>query len=208
MSTELPDEPVEAVVPSTDPSFELGNWLGMRRAFGIMAGKASAADAECLRHIRDDRLYTNKAATWTEFCAEHLGASKWQVNRLIHYLEEFGPDFFHLTQLTRIAPETYRTIAPQVKPEGLEFDGEIIPLIPQNVHRVSAAVAELRRRAQPRTEPAATQEDPYRELERCVNDLVARLDALPMRLAAENELLLASQMMRLRRSAARVGVVL
>jgi len=207
MTTEFPLDTTKAAEPSQN-DFDLGHWLGMRSAFGMMAGKASAADAECLRRIREDKLYLSRAANWADFCGQYLGSSRTAVNRFIHYLEEFGPDFFHLTQLTRIAPETYRTIAPQVKPEGLEFDGEIIPLIPQNVHRVSAAVAELRRRAQPRTEPAATQEDPYRELERCVNDLVARLDALPMRLAAENELLLASQMMRLRRSAARVGVVL
>jgi hypothetical protein len=112
------------------------------------------------------------------------------------------------THLTRIAPEAYRTIAPQVKPEGLDFDGEIIPLTPQNVDRVSAAVAELRRRAQPQIEPGTAKEDPYRELERRLNDLVARIDALPARLAAANEVSLGAQMARLRKSVARVGVVL
>jgi hypothetical protein len=41
-----------------------------------------------------------------------------------------------------------------------------------------------------------------------LNDLVARIDALPARLAAANELSLGAQMARLRKSVARVGVVL
>jgi hypothetical protein len=207
MTSEIPIDTEKAVAPSHD-DFDLGNLLGMRRAFGIIAGKASAADAECLRRIRDDKLYLGKAASWPDFCTQYLGASRASVNRFIHYLEEFGPDFFHLTQLTRIAPETYRTIAAQVKPEGLELDGEIIPLTPQNADKVSAAVAELRRRAQPQIEPQKANEDPYREPERRLNDLVARIDALPARIAAANELSLSAQMARLRKSVARVGVVL
>ncbi|PWU08922.1 MAG: hypothetical protein C5B51_07040 [Terriglobia bacterium] len=206
MDNELPLDSPKAPEPSND--FDLGTWLGMRRAFGMMAGKASAADAECLRRIRDDKLYLGKAATWPEFCAQYLGASRTSVNRFIHYLEEFGPDYFHLTQFTRITPEMYRVIAPQMKPEGIEFDGEIIPLTPQNAHRVTAAVSELRRRAEPLERAEPTREDAYLALERCVNDLVTRVEALPRRLSAEMELALASHMQRLRESVARVGVVL
>jgi len=36
--------------------FQLGEWMGLRQAFGLMAGKAGAADVECLRHIRDEKL--------------------------------------------------------------------------------------------------------------------------------------------------------
>ena len=207
MTPEFPLDTPKTTEPSSN-DFDLGNLLGMRRAFGMMAGKASAADADCLRRIRDDKLYLGKAASWPDFCTKYLGASRASVNRFIHYLEEFGPNFFHLTQLTRVAPETYRTIAAQVKPEGLEFDGEIIPLTPQNADKVSAAVAELRRRAQPQIEPETAQEDPYRELERRLNDVLARIDALPARIAAANELSLSAQMARLRKSVARVGVVL
>ena len=32
-----------------DASFELGQWLGRRQAFGLIAGKTAAADVECLR---------------------------------------------------------------------------------------------------------------------------------------------------------------
>jgi hypothetical protein len=59
------------------------HWLGRRQAFGMMAGKASAADAECLRRIRDQKMYKSKTSSWGEFCERYLGASKTHVNRMI-----------------------------------------------------------------------------------------------------------------------------
>ena len=99
--------------------FDLGTWLGRRQAFSMVAGKASAADVECLRTMRDQRLYKSKNERWGDFCTEHIGASKTHVDRLIHYLEEFGPSFFELTHVTRISPETYRLIAGNVSGEGV-----------------------------------------------------------------------------------------
>ena len=125
---------------------DLGIWLGRRQAFGLIAGRASAADADCLRRIRDQRLYKSKTPNWGELCAHYVGASKTQVDRVIRQLEEFGAEFFQLTQLTRISPETYRAIAGQVSQEGLRFEGEMIALVPENAKKVAAAVAELRRR--------------------------------------------------------------
>jgi hypothetical protein len=34
---------------------EVGTWLGRHQAFGLIANKCSAADAACLRQIRDSR---------------------------------------------------------------------------------------------------------------------------------------------------------
>ena len=82
--------------------FDLGTWLGRRQAFSMIAGKASAADIECLRTIRDQRLCKGKNERWADFCSQHIGASKVQVDRLIRYLEEFGPTFFELIHVTRI----------------------------------------------------------------------------------------------------------
>src|SRR5437867_8930161 len=108
----------QEIIPLKDAArsrdFDLGTWLGRRQAFSMIAGKASAADVECLRTIRDQRLYKSKNERWADFCSEHVGASKAQVDRLIHYLEEFGPAFFELTHVTRITPETYRLIAKNV----------------------------------------------------------------------------------------------
>lgn len=206
MKPELPIDTPKAAEPSAT-DFDLGNWLGMRRAFGMMAGRASAADAECLRRIRDDKLYTAKAANWSDFCAQYLGASRQQVNRMIHYLEEFGPEFFHLTELTRMSPEAYRAIATQVKPEGLEFDGEVIPLLPQNAQRVSEAVTELRKRAESPKPPARPAEDPFAAIERRLDDVIARVEALPPLLDAGQRISLAASLVELQKAAAKLGVV-
>jgi len=36
---------------------ELGTWIGRKQAFATIAGGCSAADAECLRQMRDQRTY-------------------------------------------------------------------------------------------------------------------------------------------------------
>ena len=124
--------------------FELGMMLGSRRAYASVAGRCSAADAECLRRVREKKLYASRAATWDEFCPKFLGLSKAQANRVIRYLEEFGPDYFELAQLTRVTPEQYRAIAPSVREKSIHVQGEAIALIPENSDRIAAAVAELR----------------------------------------------------------------
>ena len=143
---------VNESVPERD--FDLGTWLGRRQAFSMMAGKATAADVECLRAIRDRRLYKARSERWDEFCAAHIGASKTQVDRQIRYLEEFGPQFFELTNVARISPETYRLIAPKVTAKGIRLDDQTIPINQENSARVAAAVGELRRRLEPAKKPA------------------------------------------------------
>jgi hypothetical protein len=81
--------------PAADAGeFELGIILGSRIAFASVAGRCSAADAECMRRMRDEKLYLHRAPTWEEFCPQYLGLSKAQANRVIRYLGEFGPDYF------------------------------------------------------------------------------------------------------------------
>jgi hypothetical protein len=124
--------------------FDLGMMLGSRRAFAAVAGRCSAADAECLRRIRDEKLYLRRAESWAEFCPNYLGLSRTHANRIIHNLEEFGPDYFEVAQLTRITPAEYRAIAPAVRDQAVHVNGEAIALIPENCDRVAAAIAELR----------------------------------------------------------------
>ena len=47
---------------------ELGIMPGQRRAFGLVAGRCSAAQAECLRKVRDEKTYLKFAANWAGFC--------------------------------------------------------------------------------------------------------------------------------------------
>jgi hypothetical protein len=214
MKKELVVHTAKAAVPSPD-GFDLGTWLGRRQAFGMMSGKTAAAEAECLRQIRDRKLYKAKSPSWDDFCARHIGASRANVNRVIRYLEEFGPEFFELSQLTRIPPEAYRAIAPYVSKDGLHLDGEVIAIVQENSERVSQAVAELRKRSESegstsRTHdaaPPAPQADPFEALEKDLDDVTAQVQALPA-LDPRQKILLASSLMRLRMAAARAGVQL
>ncbi len=139
-----------------DRTFELGEILGQRRAFGAVAGRCSAADAACIKRLRDDQLFKDRSETWEEFCPKYLGMGKSNANRLIRELDELGPEYFQLAQLTRISAQEYRALAPAVRDGSLHRDGEVIALIPENSEKVSAAVAELRRAAKAGAAPGWT----------------------------------------------------
>lgn len=125
----------------------LGAWLGRHQAFGLIANRCSAADAECLKAIRDGGDYKQLGLTWEQFCAKHAGVSRVHADRQIHYLEEFGANYFRLADVMPISPETYRLIAGAVSDEGLECNGERIPLARENRDKVAAAVTAIRARA-------------------------------------------------------------
>jgi hypothetical protein len=148
----------EPEVPANafEGDLDLGMILGRNQAFGLMAGRSAASQAACLREIRDKKLYKNRCPGWDQFCREHLHMGRSQANHVIQLLNEFGPDYFALAQLTRVSPETYRAIQPALQDKALRFEGEAIALIPENAARVSAAVAQLRTAAAP--EPARPSE--------------------------------------------------
>ncbi|PWU08332.1 MAG: hypothetical protein C5B51_08020 [Terriglobia bacterium] len=134
---------------------DLGTLLGRRQAFALVAGRCSAADADCLRTIRGKKLYRKYGITWEEFCRKYAGISRTVADQLIRQLDEFGPGFFHLASLTRLTAETYRLIASSVKESGVECGGEVIPFAPENAPKLAAAVQELRMRAEAQAKPAA-----------------------------------------------------
>ncbi len=137
----------------------------------MIANRCSAAQALCLKQVRETRLFEKLELTWEEFCKEYAGISRESADRLIRQHEEFGDAYFRLSEIARISPETYRKIASQVSNEGLEFDGEKLALIPENGPKIRAAIQTLRaqlqevRDAGQPTSPGITQ-------------LVIRLDAL------------------------------
>jgi hypothetical protein len=143
-------------------SFDLGQWLGRRQAFGLVAGRCSAADAECIRRIREDKLYRSSASDWTEFCEKELHMSRSNADRLIRLLEKFGPEYFHISQITRIPPEQYRAIAPAVANGCVTVNGDAIPLTIENSERIAAAVSTLRQAA--RAEAAGPPPSPQEQL--------------------------------------------
>ena len=125
----------------------LGAWLGRHQAFGLIANRCSAADAECLKAIRDGGDYKQLGLTWEQFCTKHAGVSRVHADRQIHYLEEFGANYFRLADVMPISPETYRLIAGAVSDQGLECNGERIPLARENRDKVAAAVTAIRDKA-------------------------------------------------------------
>ncbi len=125
-------------------ALRLGQWLGRREAFGALAGRCSAAEIECVRRVRNEKLYRGHARTWREFCTKFLGASRSNVDVSIRLFDELGAAYFHVAQLAHITPAEYREIAPRVSAEGISANGETIPLLPENRDRIAAAIGEVR----------------------------------------------------------------
>jgi hypothetical protein len=97
------------------------------------------------------------------------------VHRIINLLNEFGPDYFELAQLTRISPETYRAILPALHDKSLHVDGEAIALIPANAARISAAVAQLRKAAAPPELPEASEKERLAAVDKRCSEVLAEL---------------------------------
>jgi CRISPR/Cas system-associated endoribonuclease Cas2 len=134
---------------------ELDQLLGERRAFSRIADSCSAADAECLRRMREEKLYLTKNLNWAQFCTRYLDISKAEANRIIQRFDEFGDSYFDVSRIVRISPESYRAIAHAVRDNAIEYNGETIALIPENSQRVAAAVQALRQTAAPKPAPKA-----------------------------------------------------
>jgi hypothetical protein len=123
---------------------ELGFTLGQNHTFGMLAGRCSAAHAQGIRRLREEKLYKRCCGTWDDFCAKYLKMSRSEADRTIKLLEEFGPAYFELSQLTRISPGVFRAIAPAISDGVLHHNGEAIVLTSENSQKVAAVVAEMR----------------------------------------------------------------
>ena len=125
---------------------DLGLVLGQRRALVAVGGRCSAAHAQLLRRIRDEKLYRATAASWRDFCKSHLRLSRRHADRLIAALNQFGPAYFELSQLTGISPRQYRAIQPAVRDDTFLVEGEALSLIPKNAARITEAIDRLLQR--------------------------------------------------------------
>ncbi len=157
------EEPISGLPAESADTLELGVVLGHNQAFGLIAGRCSAAQAASLRRLREEKKYRSCNLSWNEFCTRYLKVSRTQADKTIRLLEEFGPSYFTVAQMTRISPDAYRAIEPAVKDGAIHVDGEAIELIPENAHKVAAAVAGLRN-AMPPKKPAARQLEMHERL--------------------------------------------
>jgi hypothetical protein len=133
---------------SGQPSIELGAWLGRGQAFTLIAHQCSAAQAECLKRIREQGAYKLLGLTWEDFCPQHLGLSRSRADQLIRQLDQFGAAYFRLAEIMQISEGSYRRIAGAVHNDCIEVDGELLPIAPENAPRIKRAVLELRRESE------------------------------------------------------------
>jgi hypothetical protein len=154
-----------------EPLFEMGTWAGRRQAFGVIANKCSAADAECLKSLRESKQYKAAGLTWEEFCSRYIGISRTHADRLISQLEEFGAAYFDLSKQMRIPADAFRDIAGAIAERSIEHNGEKILISAENSHRIADVVSALRRQAvQPNRQAL---QKLRRRLNTCFSDLAA-----------------------------------
>ena len=159
---------------------ELGVALGQNHAFGLIAGRCSAAQAAGLRRLREEKLYKRCTEKWDDFCPRFLKISRSEADRTIKLWEEFGSAYFELSQLTRVSAETFRAIAPSIQDGALHHQDQVIELNAENSRRVAAVVAELRS-ALPKRSPAREQPDVtarVAKLKECGAALVAEFEKI------------------------------
>ena len=133
------------IAPAVGDAYELGEWMGRKQAFSGLAGRCSAADAECLRKIRSRKQYRALKLTWKQFCEQRVGVSHVTADKIIGLLEEFGPAYFLLSQATRISEREYRQISSAVRGQNLLCAGEEIPIDADHAPKLNAAIEQLRR---------------------------------------------------------------
>jgi uncharacterized membrane protein len=148
-----------------------GTAIGRQQAFAVIAAKCSAAQALTIKQIKESGSYEALGLTWQDFCPEFFGISQVTADRIIKQLTELGQAYFRLGQLARITETEFRQIASQVTTEAIEFEGESIPLTPENAPRIRQAVRALRQELRNVQSAFAARSD-------TVSQLQTRLDAL------------------------------
>lgn len=181
---------------------ELGRWMGRREAFGLVAGRCSAADIEILRRLREEKRYQSKAPTWEAFCKRHLGVSRRSADREIAYLREFGPNFFTIRQLTHVTVDEYRQIAGQITEAGVEVDGALVPIDTEDPQPLADAIGRLLRQLG----TAPTETSPFDSVLRRCRGAVQSLRGFAGQLSGDQTANLAEAIMQIRSAAAQLGV--
>jgi hypothetical protein len=161
------EPPREAMSP-----FELGASIGRSQAFGLIANRASAAQAEILKQVHDTRSFESLGLSWNEFCERHAGISGSYGYKIVQRLNEFGEAFFKLTQIVRISPEFYRALAPAISDEGIEIDGQAVAIVPENALVIRQAVRRLQEAlTEARQAPPFSIIDLQKRLDACLNEM-------------------------------------
>jgi hypothetical protein len=154
---------------------DLGTQIGRGQAFGMIANQSMAAQAACLRQIRDAESYKTIDITWDKFCETYARMSRKHADDLIHKLEEFGAAYFRLSEIIRVSPETYRQIADKIEGEEIEIEGEMLSIGPENAPRIRTAIQRLRSQLQEAKSREGVAVHGIASLNRIINDAVSEI---------------------------------
>jgi hypothetical protein len=161
----------------TQQTLDLGLWMGRAQTFGLIANLCSAGEAESLKRIKESEAYKQAGLNWDQFCEQKVGLTPQSVNNLLRNLEEFGGNYFRLSQIVRVSPETFRQIAPAIEGETIEIDGDLVPIVPENGRRIREAVQQVRRDLQKSRKQKQDLEDKLADVGiEAVLDLEKRID--------------------------------
>jgi len=123
---------------------ELAAWIGKAQVFGLIAKGCTAAQAACLKHLRESDYHKSLGLTWAEFCPQYFGISRDTADQQIRYLVELGAAWFRLNEVVRVSPKTFRRIRSAIQGESIVIDGESVPITPENSARSREAVHKMR----------------------------------------------------------------
>jgi hypothetical protein len=154
---------------------DIGTRIGRGQAFGMIANHSLAAQAACMRQIRESEEYKTLDLTWEEFCRQYVGMSRRHADELIHNLEEFGAAYFRLSEIIRVSPETYRQIADKVEGEEIEIEGHMVLIAPENAPRIRTAIQRLRSQLQEAQKRQGGAVLSVSSLDRMINDGVSEI---------------------------------
>jgi hypothetical protein len=154
---------------------DIGTRIGRGQAFGMIANHSLAAQAACMRQIRESEEYKTLDLTWEEFCRQYVGMSRRHADELIHNLEEFGAAYFRLSEIIRVSPETYRQIADKVEGEEIEIEGHMVLIAPENAPRIRTAMQRLRSQLQEAQVREGVAVLSVSSLDRMINDGVSEI---------------------------------
>ena len=127
-------------------AYELGKGVGRQQAFDLVAKRCTAAAAEMLKSLRDSGKYKEMGLTWKQFCEKELGVSKPFADRQIHYIEQYGVDYFRIAEIVPLSESTYKLLGSAVHDGCIEVDGDALPISRENRKQVAAAVKKIRDR--------------------------------------------------------------
>lgn len=156
--------------------FKLGTWLGRQQALGLVAGRCTFAELECLAEVYENKLYLALEPTWEDYCRNRLSISRRTAERLLRTYRDQGPLLARLNCFNRIKPKEYVLFAALLSEDGLSYDGEIIGLEPQNAPGLAQAVQAIRERSAPA--PIDPQTRAFARAEKLVQAAVAQFTTL------------------------------